>query len=174
MPAPASSDIPRRDDLAALVQQNQVWVWRYLRFLGCDPSLADDLTQETFVAVLGRERSIDPKALRSYLRRVASNQFKKTRSRHRRQVELVDETIAEVAFDLFCGRDDGGEYTTALRSCLASLDDRSREAIEWRYAKRRSRAEIGAHLDLAETGVKSLLQRTAARLRECIKRRMPR
>ena len=42
----------RQTQLADLVRQHQAGVWRYLRFLGCDRPLADDLTQETFLAVL--------------------------------------------------------------------------------------------------------------------------
>ena len=29
-----------------LIRRHQSGVWRYLRFLGCPPELADDLTQE--------------------------------------------------------------------------------------------------------------------------------
>ena len=36
-------------DLASLVTLHQAGVWRYLRALGCDASLADDLTQDTFL-----------------------------------------------------------------------------------------------------------------------------
>ena len=39
-------------DLAGMIRQHQAGVWRYLRVLGCDSAGADDLTQETFLAVL--------------------------------------------------------------------------------------------------------------------------
>ena len=39
-------------DPAQLIEKYQVGVWRYLRALGCEPALADDLTQETFLSVL--------------------------------------------------------------------------------------------------------------------------
>ena len=38
-------------DLASLVQKHQAGVWRYVRFLGADTAEADDLTQETFLAL---------------------------------------------------------------------------------------------------------------------------
>ena len=31
-----------------LIQKYQNGIWRYLRVLGCEASLADDITQETF------------------------------------------------------------------------------------------------------------------------------
>lgn len=41
----------RQADMAGLVRAHQAGVWRYLRFLGCHPDEADDLTQETFLAL---------------------------------------------------------------------------------------------------------------------------
>lgn len=173
MPARAHEPEPETPNLAAMVQQNQAFVWRYLRFLGCDPALADDLTQETFVAVLGRERTIDPRALRGYLRQTAGNLLRKTRGRRARHVELIDETVADRAFALFLGkRDDGNAYLTALNTCLAGMPPRIREALHWRYADKLSRRDIAHRLEMQESGVKSLLKRACAKLRECVTRRM--
>ena len=50
----AANLLPTRlsnSELAALVDQHQADVWRYLRYLGAEASDADDLTQETFLAV---------------------------------------------------------------------------------------------------------------------------
>ncbi len=38
-------------DFAGLVRTHQVGVWRYVRFLGAEAAEADDLTQETFLAL---------------------------------------------------------------------------------------------------------------------------
>ena len=67
-------------DLAALMEAHQAGVWRFLRVLGCDTSLADDLTQETFLAVYraGFEDRGE-KSTRAYLRVVARNAFLKSR-----------------------------------------------------------------------------------------------
>ncbi len=172
MPARVPEPSRPTSDLTALIRANQAWVWRYLSFLGCDAALADDLVQDTFVAVLGTGESVSPRALRSYLRRVAYSLFLKARKRQRRSRELIDPEIAEVAFDLFSGDDDGSSYLDALRVCLATLDQRSRRAIEWRYAENLSRVEIGQRLELSEGGTKSLLSRSYARLRACVRRRI--
>ena len=39
-------------DAASLVRTHQAAVWRYLRYLGADEALADDLTQDTFLKLL--------------------------------------------------------------------------------------------------------------------------
>lgn len=76
----------RPGDLAELVRSHQSGVWRYLRFLGADESLADDLTQETFVSVWKKpfvEHS--PAATGSYLRTIARNLFLMSLRRRKRQ-----------------------------------------------------------------------------------------
>ena len=41
-------------DPERLIVEHQAGVWRFLRAAGCEPNLADDLTQEAFVMVLQR------------------------------------------------------------------------------------------------------------------------
>ena len=52
MPIDASTAPARVSVTEALVRRHQVGVWRYLRFLGCPPELADDLAQDTFLALM--------------------------------------------------------------------------------------------------------------------------
>ena len=69
----SSVPTPRHGPFEQLVRDHQAMVWRYLRFLGCDPALADELTQDTFVAVYRHRGS--PNSLgapRPYLRKVAA------------------------------------------------------------------------------------------------------
>ena len=61
-------------DPRKLVETYQAGIWRYLRALGCSVAEADDLTQETFLAVFQRPfDDFDPRATGAYLRRVAFN-----------------------------------------------------------------------------------------------------
>src|SRR6476620_9605142 len=85
-------------DPARLIADHQVGIWRFLRALGCESSLADDLTQETFLAVLERPFSeINRAATSSYLRTIARNLLV---SHHRRNgrynlAENLDELVDE-------------------------------------------------------------------------------
>lgn len=155
-------------DLAALVRNYQAGVWRYLRFLGTDETLADDLTQETFLAVWKRP-FVDhtPAATRQYLRTVARNLFLMSlRKRHRQptldRLELADEVWQQLAGD------DEEAMLEALRECVEALNGRARQAIDLCYRDNRSRAEIGREMELSDDGVKSLLRRTRELLRRCI------
>src|SRR5688572_23610575 len=63
-------------DPVRLIEHHQPGVWRYLRALGCEPTLAEDLTQDTFLAVLQKPfQDYNPAATAAYLRRVAYNLF---------------------------------------------------------------------------------------------------
>ena len=44
--------VPVKLDLGRLAAEHYVAVWRYLRLLGCDAALAEDLCQDTFLRVL--------------------------------------------------------------------------------------------------------------------------
>src|SRR6056297_2544891 len=54
-------------DLAQIVDDHQVALWRYLRALGCDSSEADDLLQDTFLMILRKPfRYVNRAATASY------------------------------------------------------------------------------------------------------------
>jgi RNA polymerase sigma-70 factor (ECF subfamily) len=158
--------------LERLVRAHQAYLWRYLRFLGCAANEADDLTQETFLAVLGRPlHCFGPSGARAYLRRVARNGFLELRQRQARE-PASNSSVHEQAFDWFCGSDDGERMLAALRHCTDTLRAPAREALTLRYVERLDRQRIAARLGLSIDGVKSLLQRSLARLRVCIQRRL--
>ncbi len=156
-------------DVVRLVQQHQAEVWRYLRFLGASAELADDLTQETFLQLLRApfvERA--PSATAGWLRTVARNLYVK--SFRRPPFALCELDTIEATWTGFAHEDAGQHSLAILRECLQRLDGRAREVVRLHYEERRSRCFIGASLGLGEDGVKSLLRRTRAILRECVDR----
>ena len=161
-----------KPDFAALVVEHQRGVWRYLRFLGCDPSLADDLTQETFVAAYrAGVKDLGHQALAAYFRVVARRLFARSLKVRRRlvleEIERADEVWAEF------NDDDGGDgRIEALRRCLEKLEERERRIVNLRYGEQASRQSLADKTGLSDDGAKNLLQRTKAKLRECIERRL--
>ena len=157
-----------------LVRQHQTDVWRYLRFLGCDATEAEDLTQETFLAVLRsplEQRSTGETA--GYLRRVARNQLLMLRRRQGREPALAELSAAENVWEAATvdGRFD--PHLAALEDCLKSVvAPRAREAVAMHYADGASREGIAAALAMTADGVKTLLRRTRAVLRDCIERKL--
>lgn len=145
-------------------------VWRYLRVLGCESNEADDLTQETFLAVLRKPFDYYGKAAAaSYLRKVAYHRFISARRRTGKEVvtdelELIDESWS----DWISSQNDGSEALDSLATCLSQLPERARWALEMRFRDKLPRSEIADKLEITEHGAKNLMQRAKQKLRECI------
>ncbi|HJT34469.1 MAG TPA: sigma-70 family RNA polymerase sigma factor [Pirellulales bacterium] len=165
-------------DAARLIQEHQAGVWRYLRVLGCRAAEAEDLTQETFLAVLQKPfQDYQRAATAAYLRQVARNLLISSRRRSARGAEIQKEIVeretaelnaAEAAWLRWSGHDDGQERLAALRRCLETLTARARQALELRFGQQASRAAIAAALGMSEDGAKNVLQRAKEHLRTCI------
>src|SRR5215469_6748452 len=155
-------------DVGRLVREHQTGVWRYLRVLGCPAAEAEDLTQETFLAVLTKPfHDYNRQATAAYLRQVARNLFISSR---RRAVAVAELDEAEAAWLRWAIKDDGQELLDALQACLQKLTDRARQALDLRFGRQTPRAEIAATLGLSEDGAKNLMQRAKQQLRACIEK----
>jgi RNA polymerase sigma-70 factor (ECF subfamily) len=166
----------RRAEMAALVRAHQVGVWRYLRFLGCHPAEADDLVQETFLAVFRKEfEQRSPEQTSAYLRAVARNRFLMARRKDRNTPPAVELEAAEAVWARIAGEDGLNDSIEALGDCLqVAVDSRVRRALELQYRDRASRAEIAAALEIGVEGVKTLLRRARSALRDCVERKIGR
>lgn len=160
---------PDAIDAERLIEQHQAGIWRYLRALGCDSSEADDLTQETFLAVLERPFTpYSPAATAAYLRKVAYNRFISARRRSNRVVLMEQIEEIDQAWNRLVSDDQGEALLDALKDCLAQLTERARWSLEMRFRDRMPRARIAAALKITEHGAKNLMQRAKKQLRECI------
>jgi RNA polymerase sigma-70 factor (ECF subfamily) len=170
---PASSSTGAGFDPARLIHDHQAGVWRYLRALGCDSALADDLTQETFLAVLQRPfQDLGRQAVAAYLRKIA---FNLRVSHHRRSgkvsaVENIEEIDA--AWSRLAPDDNGELLLETLRECLEGLSQRARQALNMRFRDNESRENIAAMLEITEHGAKNLMQRAKQQLRSCVEKKL--
>lgn len=160
-------------DPSKLIAAHQAGVWRYLRALGCEPSLADDLTQETFLSVLQVPfKEINPAATSSYLRRTAFNTFISYHRRARRMVTMDDVEVLDREWTKWAGDDGGEAMLDALRTCLQGLGARAKLALDLRFRERVSRVGIAQQLKMSENGAKNLMQRAKQKLRDCIRSKL--
>lgn len=158
-----------------LVRRHQRDVWRFLRWLGADRALADDLLQETFVRLLRRRRDegtlpTDDRAMRAWLATTARNLFANARRRARAGVPLDDDATLVAVFERDIASRD--ERIDALNECLAALPERSRAALDLHYRDRLDHRRLGAAFGLRAAGVKAMLRRLRRALADCIERRM--
>ncbi len=160
-------------ELATLIEQHQADVWRYLRYLGAATPDADDLTQETFLALSRskfQQRSQCETA--TYLRRVARNQLLMFRRLQGREIDTVQLEAAEQVWAEVVPAAGMNSLLATLGECLRTLDGRAREAIHLCYREDLSRQAMAAALNLKPEGIKTLLRRTRDALRDCIQRKM--
>lgn len=163
------SETTNRFDPVRLIDQHQAGIWRYLRALGCESALAEDLTQETFLTVLKKPfDDYNPSATASYLRRVAHNLFISVQRRAGKVLAVENVEKLDHAWSRWVGDDSGEELLEALRDCLPSLTQRARQALDLRFQKKETRQNIGAALGITEHGAKNLMQRAKKQLQNCI------
>jgi len=158
--------------LADIIDQHQADVWRYLRYLGAEASDADDLTQETFLALnrsnFEHRTTVETAA---YLRTVARNQLLMLRRRQGRQLDTIQLEAAEQVWSKTTSNTGIGAILETLADCLKTVDGRAREAIDLFYRDGLSRKAMAAALNIKPEGVKTLLRRTRDVLRDCIQRK---
>ena len=148
-------------------------VWRYLRALGADAALADDLTQDTFLEIMRRPlEQYSDSATASYLRRVAHNFFISRRRREARMNVTEHAEQFETAWIRWVGFDSGNELLDALKDCFERLTDRAQLALRLRFDQETSRQGIAAQLGISEHGAKNLMQRAKTQLKECLEKKV--
>lgn len=148
-------------------------VLQYLEMLGCDHATAADMAQEVFLVFWRKRFAQRGPDLQRLLRRIARDLWISDRRRRARWdqgsrawVDAVDAAWSDGHVGAW---DD--DALDALRRCRAELEGRARKAVEWFYERGLCRAETAERMGLKETGLKTLLQRVRARLRECVRRR---
>lgn len=155
-----------------LVRSHQKEIWCYLRVLGCEPAQADDLTQETFLAVLRRPfEQYSRAASAAYLRKVAKNRFLMAIRAARARPSTVALDQVEPVFAAPVRRG-GGPYFDALESCLQQLPDRTRNILTLRYKDRLASKDIASRLRIKAAHVDTITHRAKAALKRCIGERL--
>ena len=161
------------DNAAEIISRHQAGVWRYLRALGCDPSLADDLTQETFLRVLRQPiRAYRESATASYLRKTAYHRFVSHQRAQGRYVSTTDLDVVNHDWDRWARDDQAENLLGTLRECFQQLSERAQRALELRFRDHQSRNEIANALGVGPHGAKNVLQRAKQQLRDCIQSKL--
>lgn len=157
--------------LERLVRRHQAGLWRYLRALGADPQAADEIAQEVFLVAWHRQAAgLDDPAASAFLRRTARFLWLRRRRDESRR-SLREAAAVEELWTRQCAADAGEGYLAHLRACLEELQERTRSALTLFYGDGLERVAVARELGMKESGVKTLLQRARAALRECIERR---
>lgn len=132
-------------------------LWGYLRRLGGDPALADDLLQESYVKFLGHvDAASEEREQRAYLYRIATNLLRDRWRQSRREI---------LGLSWLLGRwEEGGRETSAplrmdLESAFSRLDPRERAILWLAYVEGYDHREIAGIVGVKEGSVRVLLFR---------------
>lgn len=131
-----------------------------------DTGLAEEITQDAFIAVHGRWRRLrDPDRALAYLRQTVVNRSRSA-LRHR---AVVQRHVARGTREVEAAGSDEGALATerrdAVLAALQTLPDRQREVMALRYYAELSEGEIADALGISRGAVKSHASRGAAALR---------
>jgi RNA polymerase sigma-70 factor (ECF subfamily) len=161
-------------DPEKLIAGHYLGVWRYLRAIGCPIHLADDLAQETFVAVLRKPfEQTSEYSTAAYLRRVAFHLLLEYKRKFG-SVGLTDQAeLLDQYWTRWAGADASGDrMLDALKECFQRLSARAQQSLRMRFEDQASRERIAAELQITENGVKNLQQRAKAQLRQCLEEKL--
>ncbi|TWT29338.1 RNA polymerase sigma factor CnrH [Posidoniimonas corsicana] len=164
-----------RCDFAALWAESYARLRTYVRIFVPSVHDADDVMQETAMAIARDFDKYDPQ--RPFLEwavGVARNRvfehFRK-RDRDRRMVFDV-ETVKHIEESFLAAESQFDSYHDALELCLKQLPERARRLIDLRYLACNSIEEISSQLGLTVRSVYTRLSQVRCGLKECIGRRM--
>jgi RNA polymerase sigma-70 factor, ECF subfamily len=165
---------PDASQISEWIESQQLWLWRYLRFLGAPAESAEDICQETLLAALHHQvPDRSPAVAIAWLRTTACNfyrkQLRRSRQRDAMQRLLAREQLATTADLIHTAADNS--YRDALRACMQQLTGDARQLLDMRYRDNASRSAMAAATGRSEESVKTILRRTKERLRNCIERR---
>jgi RNA polymerase sigma-70 factor (ECF subfamily) len=138
-------------------------VWGYFRRRLSDAARAEDLAQETFVAVLKGAVRYEPRALfRTYLFTIAFNLLsaERRRLRARPAMSLDDAALVDLAADPHQG--------LWVRQAVGRLEEMDREVVMLREFEELSYAQIATLLNLPLNTVRSRLFRARTELRRLL------
>lgn len=163
----------REAHLEAMMLEHQTDVWRFLRMLGCECAMADDLTQDVFLWALDHPfADLGRAATGAYLRKAARNRYLNWLRDNKRVLPLEIEAQSEAAWAEATPEDGSDERIAALRRCMEKLEGRARTALDLKYRDGRSEAEVAQAMQVTVDAIKGLLKRARQVLRDCVQRQV--
>jgi len=155
-----------------LIRRHHATVYGYLRNLGADGPLAEDLTQETYTRAWARIDSLrEASSLRSWLLTIARHELLQ-RARMKRPDEVGIEAAAATAAPDPPADDvvAQGERDSRLRRAVGRLEGILREAVVLHYFQDLSLREVGAVLGIPPGTAKSRINRALQALRALLEK----
>jgi RNA polymerase sigma-70 factor (ECF subfamily) len=163
----ASEPAMNSEQFAAFYQRSARPLWAYLARVSGDPSLADDLMQESYVRFLCASYPSDGEVeSRRYLFRIASNLL------HDHWRRPGTTSIDDLPEDLFVAADPRGQIDSwaLLAPAMARMRPRDRQLLWLAHAENYSHSEIAQITGLATPSIRLLLFRARRKIARILQR----
>ncbi len=132
-------------------------LWAYLRRLGGDPALADDVLQESYVKLLGHvDPASEEREKRAYLYRIATNLLRDRWRQDRREFLGLSSLLGGWKE---WGRETDASAKMDLESAFHRLEPRERAILWLAYVEGYDHREIAGIVGVKEGSVRVLLFR---------------
>ena len=163
-----------------LAEEYRPMVLAYLKALTKDAHLAEDLTQETFLAAQKGIAKLKKKgSFPAWLRGIAKNKVLDHARRSARQGLVVDSRILEGMEEVLQKFDPRGEDGAfwrdrlgVIRSCMGKLSEGLKKSVDQVYLNGKSLKEAAKALGVSFDAVGKRLSRARVLLRECVARNL--
>jgi RNA polymerase sigma-70 factor (ECF subfamily) len=165
--AQAAEPAMNSEQFAAFYQRSARPLWAYLARVSGDPSLADDLMQESYVRFLCASTPCDGEVeSRRYLFRIASNLLRD----HWRRPGTT--SIDDLPESLFVAADPCGQIDSwaLLAPAMARMRPRDRQLLWLAHAENYSHSEIAQITGLATPSIRLLLFRARRKIARILQR----
>lgn len=158
------NDADRQRRFDALARRYSDDLYRFAVWLCRDPTLANDLIQETYLrAWKALDRLQDPNAAKSWLITILRREYARTFERKVPPLTDIDGMVVED--DKSLTPDDRLEREQ-LREAMLRMDEKYREPLILQTVLGLSVAEIAAELDLSESAVMTRVFRAREKLKQ--------
>jgi RNA polymerase sigma-70 factor (ECF subfamily) len=155
--------------LAQIYRQHQAEIYRFALHMSGSRPIAEEVTQESFLALLREPQRFDPARgpVLAYLFGIARNQVRRALERDRRLQPLggeqtMDDLPAASAFEAESEGTDRTERIERVRRAVLSLPTPYREVLVLCDLQQKSYAQAAEHLDCPVGTVRSRLNRARA------------
>ena len=161
-----------------LVAEYQPMILSYLRAVLADEHLAEDLTQETFLAAHRKIESFDTnRNFGAWLRGIARNNVLQDRRAMARHPMVIDSDIVEGMEQVYHLFDDAeGPWqnrTRRVRRCVARLNDNLRAVVVEIYGRAQTIRQTATRMGISLEAVAKRLSRARELIRECVEQSIP-
>ena len=149
----------------------------YIMAIVRDYQLAEDVYQETAVAILKDLNGFDPsRDFRAWMRGIARNKAKQALTRISREQKLPAEEVETLIAQAYEEQSEEDRnylvrYQAYLQDCMERLTDWQRTAVRLRYAENLNLESIARNLDKSTGAVQVGLSRARSLLHKCIEKK---